>query len=131
MVVKELLDLPDGAQGGQVYNCYTRVLESYKCTLDAMPDSQTVPRQIIESKYRQLESARREVQTDTVNTAADSEGGEGLFYDALYRLHIGSDITDCKKAVSILKNYLNDNPGSVMGNTLMQIIEDSFEEPVT
>lgn len=128
MLIRDMFGLPDDESDKGVYNCYARVLESYQYALRATPDSLLVAQDALESKYKKLAGKRQEVQLDIVNIKEDSEDGNRMFYEVFDLLNFRSDIQSCKHAASMLREYLMNHPGSVMGETLLRVIGEQFEE---
>lgn len=128
MLVRDMFGLPDDESDEQVYNCYARVLESYKYALRATPDSFTIAHEAVESKYERLALKKHEIRSDIVNAGPDFEDGSAMFYEVLHKLSHWSDVEGSRKAVAMLREYLIKNPGSVMGDTLLQVIGEQFEE---
>lgn len=117
-----------GEADRSVCNGYVKKAECYGNALRNMPDELGEMKERFEKRYRQVESEKDNFDTETVN-APESEGeGNEEFYSVLYRLNLSTDIGSCKKAAVMLKSYLNDNPGSVMGETMLQIIGEQLED---
>ena len=127
MLVTDILEIPDSESDEKVYNCYVRVLEGIKAALDEMQETHDTAADDLYEKCRELESKRGQVRTDIVNVPDSDEDGSRLFYEALDRLDFGNDLQGCKKAASILKDHLAAEPDSVMGNTLMEIINEQLQ----
>ena len=127
MLVTDILEIPDNESDEKVYNCYVRVLESIKAALDEMQETHDAAADDLYEKCRELESQRGQVRTNIINTPDSDEDGGRLFYEALDRLDLGNDLQGCKKAATILKDYLAAEPDSVMANTLMEIINEQLQ----
>ena len=110
------------------YNCYVKMTEGYGNALRLMPESLGEARDSVEKRYAQIDKEKNGIDTEMVNASEDAEDGNELYYSVLYRLNMSADIESCKKAAAMLKEYLMGNPGSVMGETLLDVIEEQFED---
>ena len=77
--------------------------------------------------FKELTSKKAHIMADNFLKEKDSIDADGLFFEALYRLNMGNDIDGCKKASELLSDYLSQNPDSVMGKTLLQIIKEQLK----
>ena len=127
MSITDVLEIPENASEEKVYNCYVRMLESVKTSLERIEESHDTAADSLNEKCRQLEELRSEVHTEIVNYSDTDDDGNKYFYEALDRINIGNDIYGCKKAATILREYLINNPDSIMGETLLDILSEQFK----
>ena len=100
------------------------LIEGYKNAISLMPDSLGNAKDCIRKQYERLETENDSISVDEHDT---SDGNED-YYEVLYRLQLSSNIESCKKAAAMLKDYLINKPGSVMGETMFAVIEEQLED---
>lgn len=112
----------------KVYNGYVKMTECCDNALRKMPSSMQNAENSVAGIYEQIDREYTGVDTNRINSPENTDDGNELFYSVLYRLNLSTDIESCKKSAAMLKDYLSNNPDSVMGSTMLKIIREQFED---
>ena len=111
-----------------VYNRYVKAAECYsnmiRCIRRLPDDEAEEP----EAVYSGLMAYGDGLSTDIINEPAKKQDGNELFYDVLYRLSLSADIGSCKKSIEMLSEYLTQNPKVMMGEIMLEVIEEQLED---
>lgn len=106
-----------------------KLIEGYKNALSSMPDSLMEAKECVKRRYAELEKNSGTQALDIPDTAMSLIVDDNApFYEVLYRLKLSSDIESCKKAATMLKDYLTEKPGCVMGEMMLEVIGEQLED---
>lgn len=128
MLVRDMFGLSEDESEETVSRCYVRMLEAYRIALQSGVELPRDIRSVIEDKYRKLEDKGSEVNTDLEPVSGQPENMDEKLYEVMHTLAYSSDIEGCRRAASGVREYLEQHPGSVMGEALLQIISEQMRE---
>lgn len=126
MLVRDMFGLSEDESDETVSQCYVRMLEAYRIAMHAGEDLPLEVRNVFEEAYRRLEEKKSEVNTDSVPIPAQPENMDEALNTVMHTLSYSSDIEGCRRAASRVREYLDQHPGSVMGETLLQVIREQM-----
>ncbi|MBR1598435.1 MAG: hypothetical protein IJ661_05990 [Lachnospiraceae bacterium] len=72
--------------------------------------------------------AKAPTAADSTKAGRTEVDDNAPFYEVLYRLKLSADIESCKKAATMLRDYLTEKPGCVMGETMLEVIGEQLED---
>lgn len=126
MLVRDMLGLSEEESDETVRRCYVCMLEAYRIALHAGSDLPQEARNALEESFRRLDEKQQEVPAFLTPVSVQTEYMDDTLYAVLHTLSYSSDISGCRRAVSEVGSYLEKHPGSVMGQTLLEIIREQM-----
>ncbi len=126
MLIRDMFGLPEEEDDETVRRCYIRMLEAYRIGLKYAEGLPQETGSVLQEKYRRLEEKGTEVNLDFNPETGQPEDMDQDLRTVLHTLSYSSDIEGCRRAASGVREYLERHPGSVAGETLLEIISEQM-----